>query len=141
MEFEASPLTEVPVNLAGSLGADAGVAVQCLTVYIPNKDKNDQEIGTQRRWVLDAPSAPLRDQWRRDRHSGRRGLAQRRRPDHPGTPGDRLFLRLPTGRVLETATAPAYLFAPHGPGDQSRGGRLRVRRPLLPHPAVRHRLI
>ncbi len=23
-------------------------------MYIPNKDKNDQEIGTQRRWVLDA---------------------------------------------------------------------------------------
>jgi hypothetical protein len=40
--------------LADSLGADTGVAVQCLTVYIPNKDKNGYEIGTQRRWVLDA---------------------------------------------------------------------------------------
>jgi hypothetical protein len=29
-------------------------AVQCFTVYIPNKDQNDQEVGTQRRWVLDA---------------------------------------------------------------------------------------
>ena len=54
MEPEAPPLPEVLVNLAGALGADAGVAVQCFTVYIPNKDKNDQEIGTQRRWVLDA---------------------------------------------------------------------------------------
>jgi hypothetical protein len=54
MEPETSSPAEVPVNLANALGADAGVAVQCFTVYIPNKDKNDQEIGTQRRWVLDA---------------------------------------------------------------------------------------
>jgi hypothetical protein len=54
MEPEAPQPAEVPVNLTGALGADAGVAVQCFTVYIPNKDKNDQEIGTQRRWVLDA---------------------------------------------------------------------------------------
>lgn len=39
--------------MAGALGADAGVAAQCFTAYVPNKDKNDQEIGTQRRWVLD----------------------------------------------------------------------------------------
>src|SRR5713101_1214386 len=54
MEPEAPPPAEAPINLAGVLGADAGVAVQCFTVYMPNKDKNDQEIGTQRRWVLDA---------------------------------------------------------------------------------------
>src|SRR5437868_4815514 len=54
MEREAPPPPEVPVNLTDALGADADVAVQCFTVYIPNKDKNDQEIGTQRRWVLDA---------------------------------------------------------------------------------------
>ena len=54
MEPEAPPSADAPVNLAGAVGADAGVAVQCFTVYIPNKDKNDQEIGTQRRWVLDA---------------------------------------------------------------------------------------
>ena len=53
MEPEAPQPVEVPVSLAGALGA-AGVAVQCFTVYIPNKDKNDREIGTQRRWVLDA---------------------------------------------------------------------------------------
>ena len=45
---------DVPVNLADSLGADAGVAVQCFTLYVPNKDKHDQETGIQRRWVLDA---------------------------------------------------------------------------------------
>jgi hypothetical protein len=54
MESETPLSTEVPVNLASALGADAGVAVQCFTLYVPNKDKNDQEIGTQRRWVLDA---------------------------------------------------------------------------------------
>jgi hypothetical protein len=54
MEPEAPPSSDVPVNLAGTLGADAGVAVQCFTVYVPNKDRHDQEIGTQRRWVLDA---------------------------------------------------------------------------------------
>jgi hypothetical protein len=54
MEPEAPPPADAPVNLANALGTDAGVAVQCFTVYIPNKDKNDQEIGTQRRWVLDA---------------------------------------------------------------------------------------
>jgi hypothetical protein len=43
----------IEVNIGEALGADAGVSFQCLTVYIPNKDKEDQEIGTQRRWVLD----------------------------------------------------------------------------------------
>jgi len=54
MEPELPPAPDVPVNLANALGADAGVAVQCITIYIPNKDMNDKEIGTQRRWVLDA---------------------------------------------------------------------------------------
>jgi hypothetical protein len=54
MGTESPHPTDVPVNLADALGADAGVATQCFTVYVPNKDKNDQEIGTQRRWVLDA---------------------------------------------------------------------------------------
>jgi hypothetical protein len=49
-----TPPGDTPVNLAGALGAEPGVAVQCLTLYIPNKDRHDQEIGTQRRWVLDA---------------------------------------------------------------------------------------
>jgi hypothetical protein len=48
------PPSGTPIDLAAAVGADAGAAVQCLTLYIPNKDKNDQEIGTQRRWVLDA---------------------------------------------------------------------------------------
>jgi hypothetical protein len=42
------------VNLAAALGAAVDVALQCFTVYIPNKDREDQEFGTQRRWVLEA---------------------------------------------------------------------------------------
>lgn len=42
------------VSLADALGAEPGFSIQCFTVYIPNKDKNDQEFGTQRRWVLEA---------------------------------------------------------------------------------------
>lgn len=53
MEPEALQPAERPINLAEALGA-GGVAAQCITVYIPNKDKHDQEFGTQRRWVLDA---------------------------------------------------------------------------------------
>ncbi len=43
----------IPLNIGEALGADAHSSVQCFTVYVPNKDKDDQEIGTQRRWVLD----------------------------------------------------------------------------------------
>jgi hypothetical protein len=53
MEPPIVPVPEEPLDLAKALGADPGFSVQCFTVYIPNKDKNDQEIGTQRRWVLD----------------------------------------------------------------------------------------
>ena len=55
MEPHAPPPSEpISVDLAAALGTEAGVAVQCLTVYIPNKDQHDQEIGTQRQWVLEA---------------------------------------------------------------------------------------
>jgi hypothetical protein len=42
------------VSLATPFGAEPAVSIHCFTVYIPNKDKNDQEFGTQRRWVLEA---------------------------------------------------------------------------------------
>jgi hypothetical protein len=42
------------VDLAAALGADSGVSTQCFTVYVPNKDRNGQEIGNQRKWVLEA---------------------------------------------------------------------------------------
>jgi hypothetical protein len=42
------------VDLAAALGADSGVSTQCFTVYVPNKDRDGQEIGNQRKWVLEA---------------------------------------------------------------------------------------
>ena len=42
------------VDLGAALGADSGVSAQCFTVYVPNKDRNGQEIGNQRKWVLEA---------------------------------------------------------------------------------------
>jgi hypothetical protein len=65
------------VDLAAALGTESGVAVQCFTVYIPNKDRQDQEIGTQRQWVLEAirllseinggaTAIPVEGGWRND---------------------------------------------------------------------------
>src|SRR5258708_36102468 len=42
------------VDLAAALGSDGGVSTQCLTLYVPNKDRDGQEIGNQRKWVLEA---------------------------------------------------------------------------------------
>jgi hypothetical protein len=42
------------IDLAAALGAEASFSFQRITVYIPNKDKEGVEIGTQRRWVLEA---------------------------------------------------------------------------------------
>jgi hypothetical protein len=50
---EAQP-PEGTLDLAAALGAEEGYSTQCFAVYIPNKDQADQEIGNQRRWVLDA---------------------------------------------------------------------------------------
>ena len=36
------------------MGAESAASIHCFTIYIPNKDKADQEFGTQRKWVLDA---------------------------------------------------------------------------------------
>ncbi|MBA4068033.1 MAG: hypothetical protein C0501_30875 [Isosphaera sp.] len=41
-------------NLAAALGAGDDYATQCFTVYIPNQDKDGNEIGNQRKWVLEA---------------------------------------------------------------------------------------
>jgi hypothetical protein len=49
-----SPPEPLRVNLGEALGANAGIAVQCFTVYIPNKDKTGKEMGNQRQWVLEA---------------------------------------------------------------------------------------
>ncbi len=44
----------VDVDLAIALGADFGLSMQCFTIYIPNKDQHGQEIGNQRKWILEA---------------------------------------------------------------------------------------
>jgi hypothetical protein len=42
------------MDLGHALGADGGISVQALTLYVPNKDRDGKEIGDQRRWVLAA---------------------------------------------------------------------------------------
>jgi hypothetical protein len=46
-------LTEVLVELSADLGADGGISVQCLTVYVPDRDKDGKVLRDQRRWVLE----------------------------------------------------------------------------------------
>ncbi len=53
MEPTSVQTPDIQINIGESLGAEPGYSFQCFVVYIPNKDKDDQEIGTQRRWVLD----------------------------------------------------------------------------------------
>lgn len=40
------------MNLGEELGANAGISVQCLTLYIPDRDKDGNQLADQRRWVL-----------------------------------------------------------------------------------------
>jgi hypothetical protein len=41
-------------DVVQAFGSDGGVSEQCFSIYIPNKDRADQEIGNQRKWVLEA---------------------------------------------------------------------------------------
>jgi hypothetical protein len=43
----------VDLDLAQALGAE-NASSQCISIYIPNKDASGKEIGTQRKWVLEA---------------------------------------------------------------------------------------
>ncbi len=45
---------EPDVDIAEALGADSGVSAQCFFVYVPDKDRDGNEIGNQRKWVLEA---------------------------------------------------------------------------------------
>jgi hypothetical protein len=42
----------IELDLGAALGA-ADSASQCFSVYVPNKDRAGNEIGNQRKWVLD----------------------------------------------------------------------------------------
>lgn len=46
--------TDDEIDLADELGAQDNYSTQCFSIYIPNKDKNGKEVGTQRRWILEA---------------------------------------------------------------------------------------
>jgi hypothetical protein len=52
MVENGEPLEEI--DLVTALGSDGGVSTQCFSVYIPNKDRNGEEIGNQRKWILEA---------------------------------------------------------------------------------------
>jgi len=54
METNGTPNEPVRIELGEALGANAGIAAQCFTIYVPNKDKVGKEIGNQRAWVLEA---------------------------------------------------------------------------------------
>jgi hypothetical protein len=41
------------MDLSEELGAGGGVSVQCLTLYIPDRDRAGNVLRDQRRWVLD----------------------------------------------------------------------------------------
>lgn len=45
---------EREVDLGAALGASDATSPQVLTLYIPNKDCDGKEFGTQRKWVLEA---------------------------------------------------------------------------------------
>jgi hypothetical protein len=45
---------EIEFGLAEFLGAEVEYSNQLLTLYIPDKDRFNKEIGTQRKWVLEA---------------------------------------------------------------------------------------
>jgi hypothetical protein len=41
-------------DIGAALGADGGVSLQSFAVYVPDKDRAGEEIGNQRKWVLEA---------------------------------------------------------------------------------------
>lgn len=49
---DPSPSDEL--DLGQALGASDSASVQVLTLYIPNKDQDGREFGTQPQWVLEA---------------------------------------------------------------------------------------
>ena len=45
---------ETTLDLGSALGASEAASTQILTLYIPNKDRDGNEFGAQRKWVLEA---------------------------------------------------------------------------------------
>ena len=46
-------MTEEAVDISAELGAESASS-QCFSIYVPDKDQDDKEIGNQRMWVLEA---------------------------------------------------------------------------------------
>jgi hypothetical protein len=52
---DENEIVENEVDIGEALGATPDeVSTQVLSLYIPNKDKNNKEFGTQRFWILQA---------------------------------------------------------------------------------------
>ncbi|MGO9466229.1 MAG: hypothetical protein ACLQIB_45940 [Isosphaeraceae bacterium] len=45
---------EVELDIAATFGAETDASTQAFSIYLPNKDRDGEEIGDQRRWVLEA---------------------------------------------------------------------------------------
>jgi len=45
---------DIEIDLAKAMGAREAPSQQTLTLYIPDRDRDGREIGTQRRWVIEA---------------------------------------------------------------------------------------
>lgn len=95
---------EPEASISANLGSDGGVSTQCFTIDIPNKDCDGQEIGNQRKWVLEAirllcevnggatAMPPVEGGWLNDQREiirWRRGL----KPTLPGSFSPRLYRR------------------------------------------------
>lgn len=52
--LEGSERADIELDVGKELGASAAVSDQVLALYIPNKDREGRELGTQRKWVLEA---------------------------------------------------------------------------------------
>ncbi len=52
--MQTETLIAEPLDLGKVIGATSKASLQVLRLYIPNKDKNSREFGTQRKWVLEA---------------------------------------------------------------------------------------
>ena len=42
------------MQISKALGATGGISVQCLTLYIPDRDREGEPLEDQRQWVLEA---------------------------------------------------------------------------------------
>ena len=54
MSQEPGAEDDEELDLAAELGASAPSSVQALTLYVPSKDRVDQDLPDQRRWVMEA---------------------------------------------------------------------------------------